>query len=235
MTTPGALFTRMTPNPESGTSAIRRHRLPGRTLQAGARRTIRRSGKNGIRTLRGRSLLGPSFQNVDLPPCHRTSLSPAAAPGIKRSAPILRRRVSNAEKTLFRNSVAAHLPQCPGRYPGNTGPGRKSQGRIHQCQQLRSLETEWHVRLQRWFSCIILTFIAIPSAITFQRRSTMSGIGIALFLAAAMLFLYDSSPPWHPPGTCLPGWAPGCPTSFTPSLPSDCSRPGWRTEASWKC
>ena len=32
------------------------------------------------------------------------------------------------------------------------------------------------------------------SAITFQRRSAMSGIGIALFLAAAMLFLYEFFP-----------------------------------------
>ncbi|MFR4417239.1 MAG: LptF/LptG family permease [Akkermansia sp.] len=39
---------------------------------------------------------------------------------------------------------------------------------------LRSLQTEWHVRIARMFSCIILTFIAIPSAITFQRRSAMS-------------------------------------------------------------
>lgn len=60
---------------------------------------------------------------------------------------------------------------------------------------LRSLQTEWHVRIARIFSCIILTFIAIPSAITFQRRSAMSGIGIALFLAAAMLFLYEFSHP----------------------------------------
>ena len=44
------------------------------------------------------------------------------------------------------------------------------------------------------FSCIILTFIAIPSAITFQRRTTMSGIGNALLLAAAMQFLYEIFP-----------------------------------------
>ena len=37
------------------------------------------------------------------------------------------------------------------------------------------------------FSCIILTFIAIPSAITFQRRSTMSGIGIALLIGGAVV------------------------------------------------
>lgn len=72
-------------------------------------------------------------------------------------------------------------------------------------KQLRSLETEWHVRIARMFSCIILTFIAIPSAITFQRRSTMSGIGIALFLAAAMLFLYEFFPTLASAGY-LPTW-----------------------------
>lgn len=70
---------------------------------------------------------------------------------------------------------------------------------------IRSLETEWHVRVARMFSCIILTFIAIPSAITFQRRSTMSGIGIALFLAAAMLFLYEFFPTLASAGY-LPTW-----------------------------
>lgn len=85
---------------------------------------------------------------------------------------------------------------------------------------LRSLQTEWHVRIARIFSCIILTFIAIPSAITFQRRSAMSGIGIALFLAAAMLFLYEFSPPWLRRATSPPGWEHGCPTLSTPSSPS---------------
>lgn len=70
---------------------------------------------------------------------------------------------------------------------------------------IRSLKTEWHVRIARMFSCIILTFIAIPSAITFQRRSTMSGIGIALFLAAAMLFLYEFFPTLASAGY-LPTW-----------------------------
>lgn len=65
--------------------------------------------------------------------------------------------------------------------------------------------TEWHVRIARIFSCIILTFIAIPSAITFQRRSTMSGIGIALFLAAAMLFLYEVFPSLASAGY-MPSW-----------------------------
>lgn len=37
-------------------------------------------------------------------------------------------------KTLFRNSLAAHLPQCPGRYPGNTGPAGNHQGGLHQRQ-----------------------------------------------------------------------------------------------------
>lgn len=78
-------------------------------------------------------------------------------------------------------------------------------------KHLRSLTTEWHVRIARMFSCIILTFIAIPSAITFQRRSTMSGIGIALFLAAAMLFLYEFFPTLASAGympTWLGAWMP---------------------------
>lgn len=58
----------------------------------------------------------------------------------------------------------------------------------------RSLRTEKHVRIARLFSCIILAFIAIPSSITFQRRSAMTGVGIAIFLAAAMLFLYEVFP-----------------------------------------
>ena len=50
--------------------------------------------------------------------------------------------------------------------------------------------TEWHVRLARIFSCLVLVLLALPSAITFQRRSPMKGIGIAILLAALMLFLY---------------------------------------------
>lgn len=72
-------------------------------------------------------------------------------------------------------------------------------------KHLRSLKTEWHVRVARMFSCIILTFIAIPSAITFQRRSAMSGIGIALLLAATMLFLYECFPALAAAGY-LPTW-----------------------------
>lgn len=69
----------------------------------------------------------------------------------------------------------------------------------------RSLKTEMHVRFARVFSCIILAFIAIPSAITFQRRSPMAGVGIAIFLAAAMLFLYEFFPTLASAGY-LPIW-----------------------------
>lgn len=55
--------------------------------------------------------------------------------------------------------------------------------------------TEWHVRLARIFSCLVLVLLALPSAITFQRRSPMKGIGIAVILAALMLFLYRVFPP----------------------------------------
>ena len=54
--------------------------------------------------------------------------------------------------------------------------------------------TEWHVRLARIFSCLVLVLLAMPSAITFQRRSPMKGIGIAVILAALMLFLYRVFP-----------------------------------------
>ncbi len=54
--------------------------------------------------------------------------------------------------------------------------------------------TEWHVRIARVFSCLVLVLLAIPSAVTFQRRGTMKGIGIAVLLAALMLFLYRVFP-----------------------------------------
>lgn len=54
--------------------------------------------------------------------------------------------------------------------------------------------TEWHVRLARIFSCWVLVLLAVPSAVTFQRRSPMKGIGIAVLLAALMLFLYRVFP-----------------------------------------
>lgn len=54
--------------------------------------------------------------------------------------------------------------------------------------------TEWHVRIARVFSCLILVLLAVPSAVTFQRRGTMKGIGIAVLLAALMLFFYRVFP-----------------------------------------
>ena len=54
--------------------------------------------------------------------------------------------------------------------------------------------TEWHVRIARVFSCMVLVLLAIPSSVTFQRRGTMKGIGIAVILAAFMLFLYSVFP-----------------------------------------
>ncbi len=58
----------------------------------------------------------------------------------------------------------------------------------------RKKRTEWHVRIARIFSCMVLVLMAIPSAVTFQRRGTMKGIGIAVLLAALMLFLYRVFP-----------------------------------------
>ena len=51
------------------------------------------------------------------------------------------------------------------------------------------VDTEWAI-----FSCLVLALLAMPSAITFQRRSPMKGIGIAVLLAALMLFLYRVFP-----------------------------------------
>ena len=58
----------------------------------------------------------------------------------------------------------------------------------------RKKRTEWHVRISRVFSCMVLVLLAIPSAVTFQRRGTMKGIGIAVLLAALMLFFYRVFP-----------------------------------------
>jgi lipopolysaccharide export system permease protein len=58
----------------------------------------------------------------------------------------------------------------------------------------RKKRTEWHVRIARVFSCLVLVLLAIPSAVTFQRRGTMKGIGIAVLLAALMLFFYRVFP-----------------------------------------
>lgn len=56
------------------------------------------------------------------------------------------------------------------------------------------MRTEWHVRIARVFTCLVLVLLAIPSSVTFQRRGTMKGIGIAIILAALMLFLYRVFP-----------------------------------------
>ncbi len=61
-------------------------------------------------------------------------------------------------------------------------------------EERRKLRTEWHVRIARVFSCMVLVLLAIPSAVTFQRRGTMKGIGIAVLLAALMLFFYRVFP-----------------------------------------
>lgn len=58
----------------------------------------------------------------------------------------------------------------------------------------RKKRTEWHVRIARVFSCLVLLLLAIPSSVTFQRRGTMKGIGIAVMLAALMLFFYRVFP-----------------------------------------
>jgi lipopolysaccharide export system permease protein len=61
-------------------------------------------------------------------------------------------------------------------------------------EERRKKRTEWHVRIARIFSCMVLVLLAIPSSVTFQRRGTMKGIGIAVLLAALMLFFYRVFP-----------------------------------------
>lgn len=65
--------------------------------------------------------------------------------------------------------------------------------------------TEWHVRIARVFSCMVLVLLAVPSAVTFQRRGTMKGIGIAVLLAALMLFFYRVFPSFGEAGL-IPAW-----------------------------
>ena len=75
----------------------------------------------------------------------------------------------------------------------------------------RKLRTEWHVRIARIASCMVLVLLGIPSAITFQRRGTMKGIGIAVLLAALMLFFYRVCPSLGEAGVVKPwlsAWIP---------------------------
>lgn len=65
--------------------------------------------------------------------------------------------------------------------------------------------TEWHVRIAKVVTCLILVLIAIPSAVTFQRRTTMKGVGIAMLLAALLLFFYEVVPALGSAGI-LPAW-----------------------------
>ncbi len=65
--------------------------------------------------------------------------------------------------------------------------------------------TEWHVRIAKVFSCLVLVLLAIPSSVTFQRRGTMKGIGIAVILAAFQLFLYRVFPALGEAGV-MPAW-----------------------------
>lgn len=123
----------------------------------------------------------------------------------ERRARVRRAGIPNVERALSRDSLAVDFPQRPRGYPGTPALQEIIRSGTTNAKYLRSLQTEWHVRIARMFSCIILTFIAIPSAITFQRRSAMSGIGIALFLAAAMLFLYEFFPTLASAGY-LPTW-----------------------------
>ncbi len=65
--------------------------------------------------------------------------------------------------------------------------------------------TEWHLRIARIFTCLILILLAIPNAVTFQRRTAMKGIGLALLMAALLLFFYRVFPTLGESGI-LPAW-----------------------------
>ncbi len=65
--------------------------------------------------------------------------------------------------------------------------------------------TEWHLRIARVFTCLVLILLAIPNAITFQRRTAMKGIGLALLMAALLLFFYRVFPTLGESGL-LPAW-----------------------------
>lgn len=65
--------------------------------------------------------------------------------------------------------------------------------------------TEWHLRIARIFTCGVLILLAIPNAITFQRRTAMKGIGFALLMAALLLFFYRVFPTLGESGL-LPAW-----------------------------
>lgn len=80
-------------------------------------------------------------------------------------------------------------------------------------KERRKMNTEWHVRIARIFSCIILILIAIPCAINFQRRSPMAGVGIAIGIAAAMLLFYEIFPTLASAGF-LPCWLGAWLTNF---------------------
>ena len=58
---------------------------------------------------------------------------------------------------------------------------------------------------------MVLVLLAIPSSVTFQRRGTMKGIGIAVLLAALMLFFYRVFPSLGEAGVLKPwlsAWIP---------------------------
>ncbi len=68
-----------------------------------------------------------------------------------------------------------------------------------------NLRTELHTRTAKIFTCLILVAIAIPSSITFQRRTPMKGIGIAILLAALLLVIYEGTTTLGSSGY-LPAW-----------------------------
>ena len=97
---------------------------------------------------------------------------------------------------------------------------------------LRSLQTEWHVRIARIFSCIILTFIAIPPPSRSRGAPPCPASALRCSWRQPCCSCMSFSPPWPPQATSPPGWEHGCPTLSTPSSPSAFFKPSWLTEAS---
>ena len=48
--------------------------------------------------------------------------------------------------------------------------------------------TQWHHRFSQPFNCLIMVLLATPLGVVFSRRGTSSGVALAIFLSAGLLF-----------------------------------------------
>ncbi|MGE9270537.1 MAG: LptF/LptG family permease [Verrucomicrobiales bacterium] len=56
-------------------------------------------------------------------------------------------------------------------------------------EEQASYLTQWHYRFSQPFNCLIVVLLAIPLGVVFSRRGTSGGVALAVFLAAALLFV----------------------------------------------